>query len=259
MKKIALNLLIIGMLAQACYARINFLDEHSPGIDLRFSRNVWYNSTALYYETDDDFNSLNAVYSGFTGINPFLELGFDWSIKQINPNKGDTRTGLTDIKVAAKYNLFKKTEIHEEEPIFIGEALFSIPSGDSTKNLGAGGYGLGGGIIFGIFYDPVVYSSMLNYTVFSRGNDRKEGSVVGYGAAAEYAYNEEVMVIAEIKGKNSSSDEVGGLKLKNSRNELYFGIGLDYEINHRKSFSTNILLGLTKKSSDLMLYASLNF
>ena len=100
---------------------------------------------------------------------------------------------------------------------------------------------------------------MQSISFFSRGNDRKEGSVVGYGAAAEYAYNEEVMVIAEIKGKNSSSDEVGGLKLKNSRNELYFGIGLDYEINHRKSFSTNILLGLTKKSSDLMLYASLNF
>lgn len=259
MRKIPMFLLTMFVSTAVLHARVNFIDEAYPGIDLTFSASRTVNDVSFTYSRGDDLKSMDTAYSAFKRLNPFLEVGLNWGITNINPEKGKSRTGPGDIALGMKYNILRKVEIGVKDPIILTEAKLTLPTGDSTKGIGTGGYGIGINLITGIFFNPFIGSGNIGYTVYTRGNNRRKGSELTYSANVDFPFADDVNIIAGIKGKHSSDDERNNIKISNSTSELYVAPGIILKLDDELRFNMNILIGLTKDSADLMLYAGMEF
>ncbi|MFH1282395.1 MAG: hypothetical protein ABII27_01875 [bacterium] len=240
-------------------ARVNYLESFNPGHDLAFKSKDWTNHVNTTFISDSDFKIIDLTYSGFLLINPYLESGISWSLRRIDPDIADSETGPSDIALGLKYNILKKNDLKKGEPVIITEALISIPNGDSTKALGAGGYGLGLNTIIATNFDPIVGSMDFGYTTYTRGNNRREGGVLTYSLFLDWNYSEDIMLIGGIKGFNNASDKINNISLDNDADQIYFVPGINFLVNKKTIISSSIFIGLNNDSADIILFAGIEF
>ena len=135
----------------------------------------------------------------------------------------------------------------------------ALPTGDSTKGLGTGGYGIGLNFITGVYFDPFIISGDLGCTSYTRGNDRREGMVVNYSLNIDLPYTDDLNLIGSLKGFYNDDDKIGNVELDNSTSEFYMAPGIIYKLGKDLNFNLNILLGMTDDSADWAIYAGLEF
>jgi len=242
---------------------VSLIDPYRPGVT---AANQTPSSHALSLSVLSSEKYLEVPFHIFYGITDDLELETRWGFIYNSPE-----AGMSDMKFSVKYN-FKFFDrysliVSDKEDLsagISGEAGITLPTGDHTKGLGAGGVG----IMLGWNIRQVFEKNILGFLGLSGEfnnhelideSSRRSSRIFSYTAGARYLYNDDLTFIMELKGFNnyfskampSSSDFY---------QELYLSPGVFYKgKNNLPITSASILIGLTPDARKIIFYAEKKF
>lgn len=240
------------------HARINHLEPWSPGYDaVQPDRTL---SHALNVFVGNDAQGLDATEFSYTLTTPVSgnwELGGGLSYLSLDA-QGFSESGLTDIKLGAKYALDKGVLPAAWKGSL--EAGLTLPTGDDDKGLGAGGFGIfgGGGMSFPI--DAVRGYLQAGYTVYTEGSDTKWGNTLRFIAGAEYVLTDEWLLTGDLRLFDHARDKINGFKSTDAAKEAYLAPGVVWRPSDSPvRLQGTLLLGLTDDAFDLGFQVGLRF
>ncbi|MCB4790986.1 MAG: transporter [Elusimicrobia bacterium] len=230
-------------------ARINIFDPWHPGQDSAIG----------------DVNSYQSVFTFKSGTNFFelpvhftyiatdkTEAGGAWGIKSAGG-----KTGINDLQLGIKYQLMDGLG---NKPAVLGEIAASLPTADSTRELGLGSAGFYVHWALEKKFENIVGYFGLGLGIFGENSDKvKQGNIFMYHIGTSFPYKNKYRLHTELKGYNHSNTKINGVEFLDSYQEMYFAPGVNYFWKKKHTLSASLLIGLTSKSNDLGLFLACNF
>ncbi|HEX9970530.1 MAG TPA: hypothetical protein VGD14_00530 [bacterium] len=206
-----------------------------------------YGQGGLTYSTYDAFSQFSVGVMGGYPINPQIELGTQIHYLSLSPDKGDGQSGITDLDVFGRYNLYnvKQTNIS-------AGAMVSLPIG--SKDIGQGKLDFGAfgairhslnsnvtlvGTIGLMFYEKTDYE--FNPNTFQLDEKTSYDNYLNIGAGAVYQLNPQLNLVGE-------------LNIKSEGDFMMLSGGVDYALGSG-SLRGGLGIGLDDGAPDLMLMA----
>ncbi len=251
-RTIALIFFVCASAAATASARVNLLEPWYPGQDMSVNTAFTYMPEAAVIMGEKRFETPAQVTFA---VDPRVELGARWGLKYFDGN-----FGVSDLLIGMKYRFLDGTG-STREPSVIGEAAISLPTGNSSNDLGTGAAGLLLHWAMEKEIYPVVGTFGLGIRINGEsGSDIRTGNVFSYHAGAAYRYAEDIRLIGELKGFNHSSSKQNGTTVPGSDfQEFYLAPGIQYSLDRTHTLSGALLIGLTSGSDDIGLFATINF
>lgn len=179
------------------------------------------------------FSTFNVGLRGGLPIGSIVDLGGEIRFISINPDNGNSESGISDLLVVAKHNFDLKTT-----QVSAGSKI-TLPIG--SEDIGEGNTDFG---IFGSVRHPlsekISLNGILGINFIEFGNDRKTSLMLGAGGI--YTVNEKICVIGEL----------------NIQTEVDYGIligGIDYSITENGSIRAGLGVGLDDGAPDISIRA----
>ena len=239
-------IILLLITASSVHARINILEPWYTGQDTSAGKANTYDAQTVL-KTGNYFIEMPFLFS--YAATSQLEVGGSWGIKSVSGN-----TGINDMNLGIKYLLL---DGRAEKPAVIGEASLSLPTGDHTKGLGAGGTEMRLHWALQKDIEEITGYFGIGLGMNSENSDKvKPGDVFYYHIGASTAYDKSTRIHGELKGFNHNHTKINGTSMQDSYQELYLAPGVNYIWEKSRTVSASLLIGLTSKSSTLGLIIS---
>ncbi|MBI4396160.1 MAG: transporter, partial [Elusimicrobia bacterium] len=236
--------------ASTALARVNGLEPWSPGVDFEFSRTAWTREAFLRTGSGaDDF--LEGDLAVRYVPNPRWELeGKAGYIALDRLQPPENASGVNDFAFGAKYNLTPKSGRRSAK--LIGEAGLTLPTGNSRRGLGSGGWGFSGGLGLRYPVQAMHAYSYLGADLFSKGNKTHMGNIFRYVFGTEYPLRKKFSVTMDVRGALHGKDKIQGVRSKNAVQEIYFAPGAFWQPKKNLwRLQSTLLIGLSDESYDV--------
>jgi hypothetical protein len=198
-----------------------------------------YLDSGISYGDFDNFDSTTIGVKGAYPINQKVEIGAELAYLKLNPNGGSSESGLSDLKLVAKYNI-KPGPIHYSAGGFITLPIGKEEVGQDKVDLGAFA------AVRHSVSSTIVIIGQLGFHLLeiSQGNNNKDREFsLNVGGGAIFLIDQELSFVAEAE-LETETDEL-----------LLFG-GADYAVKRDSRFRGGIGVGLDDGSPDLLLRGS---
>jgi hypothetical protein len=255
MKKFLLVAAFLSFVVTPLYARVNLLEPWTPGVDFSIPVKDWTHGADLRL----GFDKTDLFQVDYFLSHPLYQ---DWEVEgtlgYVSLDRpGGGHSGLNDLAVAAKYRFPQAMPGNMK---VIGEGGISLPTGNPDNGIGAGGVGamLGWGMQVPI--QVVTGYAHLGLNLFTEGGDTRWGSIFSYTLGAQYELDPELSLTADIRGFNHGKDKINGVKLNDTRQEVYLAPGaLWHPASIPLQFLGSILIGLSHDAYNLGLMAGVKY
>jgi hypothetical protein len=198
-----------------------------------------YLDSGISYGDFDNFDSTSIGIKGAYPINQKVEVGAELAYLNLNPDRGGSESGLSDLKVVAKYNI-KPGPIHYSAGGFI-----TLPFGKEEVGQDNVDFGAFASIRRAVSSTLVIVGQFgVNFLEITQGNNDKDREFsLNVGGGAVFLMDQELSFVAEAE-LETETDEL-----------LLFG-GADYTVKRDSRFRGGVGVGLDDGSPDLLLRGS---
>lgn len=239
MKKFGLTTLVAILFVFPVIAQDNMDNVHlfqSYFYDAPIAK-AGYGQGGLMFANSDYANSFSLGVMGGYPINEKIEVGTQLHFLNISPDKGDSQSGISDLGVYGRYNVFSQDKTN----ISAG-AMLTLPIGSEDVlqgNLNFGGFGAirhtlsNDMVLVGtlglMFFEKTEYE--FNPNTFQSEKKTSYDSYLNIGAGLVYAVNNQLNIVGELtiqsEGDYMLLSGGGDYVLGNGRLRGELGIGLD--------------------------------
>lgn len=193
-----------------------------------------YGQGGLMYSNYDFWNSFRFGVMGGYPLNDKIELGTQLHFVSFSPDNGDSQSGISDIDVFGRYNVF-----NQDRTNISAGALISLPIGSEDVlegNLDFGGFGAIRhtlnpkmslvGTLGLLFYETK--KAKFNPNTFELEEETSYESYLNIGAGLIYSINEQFNVVGELNIKSEGDYMLlsGGVDYLLGSGRLRGGLGL---------------------------------
>jgi len=206
-----------------------------------------YGQGGLMYANYDLWNNFRVGVMGGYPLNDKIELGTQLFFVNFSPDKGDGQSGISDIDVFGRYNVF-----NQDKTNISAGAMISLPIGSEDVlegNLDFGAFGAARhalssqislvGTLGLMFYEKK--DVKFNYDTFKLEEKTSYDSYLNIGAGLIYAINDQLNVVGE-------------LNIKSEGDYMLLSAGMDYALGTGR-LRAGLGLGLDDGAPDLLLMA----
>lgn len=206
-----------------------------------------YGQGGLTYSTYEYASILNIGVRGGYPINEKIEVGADLGFISFSPDQGDGQSGLADLGVFGRYNLFQKNTMNVSVGPMVTLPIGSEDVGAGNLNFGAygaGRYALESGMVLtatlGLFFyeyteygeGELVYDPVLEQYVYEPGEESTSyENYIYLGVGTIYPLNQQTNIVGELVMQTEWDYMMlsGGVDylLGGGRLRAMLGIGLD--------------------------------
>ena len=112
MKRLSVTVVVALLFVLPLYGQDNLNNVHlfqSYFYDAPITQSI-YGEGGLSFSTYDNFNNLAIGVQGGYPLNEKVELGTELRFINWSPDKGDGQSGISDLGVYGRYNIFKKEQ-----------------------------------------------------------------------------------------------------------------------------------------------------
>ena len=246
MKSVCSSLLFLASSFGLCYAQGTKDDVH-------LIQNLFFDSAkapktyingGLDYASFDFLNRFTAGGSVHAPVSPLLEVGAGLNYLNLNPEVGDSRSGLSDLFVSGKYHLdFEQAQL-------AAGGFVTFPLG--SDEVGGGSFDFGG---FGAgrlgLLESTVLTGMVGLFSFDVGSSQNSsGNVV---SDRDFVLQLAPGIIHQL---NDKTHLIGELTIQTNTSFMQLSVGGDLETSSKGRFRPAIALGLDNAAPDISLTAS---
>lgn len=167
-----------------------------------------YGQGGLTYSSFDAFSQFTVGVMGGYPINPQIELGTQIHYLSWSPDKGDGQSGITDLDVFGRYNLY-----NENQTNISAGGMVSLPIGSEDVGQGKLDFGAFGAIRHALssnvtlvgtlglmFYEKTEYE--FNQNTFELEESTSYDNYLNIGAGAVYQINPQLNFVGELNIKS---------------------------------------------------------
>lgn len=217
--------------------------------DLEFDLSVPYG----YFEQNNDDQPFN-VETVEDSVCPEEEEdpncaeGLPKVTKNTAPVSHTNAAGIGDISGSLNYNLFSEKGNFPTVTLSLsGQA----PTGNYNKGLGAGFWGIGGGISLVKTIDPVVFFGSVGYSASFEERGIVPSGTTSYSIGAGYSMNDRVSFSTSLSGTLTGRTERNGVKIPGSSMDSHsLLLSTTIQLSKHLSVEPYVGFGLTEDASD---------
>lgn len=206
-----------------------------------------YGEGGLSYSSYEYGSTLGIGVQGGYPLNEKIELGTELRFLNFSPDKGDGQSGISDIGVYGRYNVFQQNQTNISAGAMISLPIGSEDIGQGNLNFGAFGavrHVLNEQIVLVgtlglIFYEVTKYE--INQSTFQLEEKTSYDNSLNIGAGAIYNLNEQLNLVGE-------------LSIRSEGDYMMLSGGADYTLGSGKLRGA-LGLGLDDGAPDIMLVA----
>jgi len=236
MKKITLTaavalLLVLPVLAQEALNNVHLFQSYFYDAPIA---KAGYGQGGLIFASYENWNTFALGVMGGYPLNEKIELGTQLHYLNFSPEKGDGQSGISDIDVYGRYNVFDKDKTN----ISTG-AMITLPIG--SEDVGQGNMNFGGfgairhtlnsnmalvGTLGLMFYEKTEVK--FNFDTFQDEKETSYDNYLNVGAGLVYAVNNQFNIVGELNIKTEGDFMMlsGGVDYVLGSGRLRGGLGL---------------------------------
>ena len=239
MKKLSVTLVVALLFILPLYGQDNLNNVHlfqSYFYDAPITQSI-YGEGGLSFATYDNFNNLGIGVQGGYPLNEKVELGTELRFINWSPDKGDGQSGISDLGVYGRYNVYNKDQTN----ISAG-GMITLPIGSEDVGQGNLNFGPFGavrhtlneqmaivGTIGLFFFEKTEYE--VNQTTFQLEEKTSYDSYLNIGIGTIYQVNPQLNLVGELslqsEGDYMLLSAAADYVLGNGRLRGGIGLGLD--------------------------------
>lgn len=193
-----------------------------------------YGQGGLSFSNYDNWDAFTIGVMGGYPVNEKIELGTQLHYMNISPDKGDGESGISDLEVNGRYNVFNKDKTN----ISVG-AMITLPIGSEDVGQGNTNFGGFGAIRHALSSNTALVGTLglmffekteveFNFDTFQDEKKTSHDNYLNIGAGVVYAANNQLSIVGELNIETEGDFMMlsGGIDYALGSGRLRAGLGL---------------------------------